>query len=103
MDRPNATPTSAEPADAIGCQVAQIAKSLIFRGKNSQRPVMVIASGINRVNEKKLAELLAEPVEKPDADFVRQRTGFVIGGVPPLEIGRARVGKECRSRWSPYH
>jgi prolyl-tRNA editing enzyme YbaK/EbsC (Cys-tRNA(Pro) deacylase) len=77
VELPNTTRTSAEAAQAVGCQVAQIAKSVIFRGKNTQRPVLVIASGINRVNEKKLAE-------KPDADFVRQRTGFVIGGVPPL-------------------
>ncbi len=84
VELPNTTRTSAEAAAAVGCQVAQIAKSLIFRGKNTQRPILAIASGINRVNEKKLAELVGEPVEKPDADFVRQRTGFVIGGVPPL-------------------
>jgi prolyl-tRNA editing enzyme YbaK/EbsC (Cys-tRNA(Pro) deacylase) len=84
VELPNTTRTSAEAAEAVGCEVAQIAKSVIFRGKNTQRPILVVASGINRVNEKKLAEFIAEPVEKPDADFVRQRTGFVIGGVPPL-------------------
>jgi prolyl-tRNA editing enzyme YbaK/EbsC (Cys-tRNA(Pro) deacylase) len=81
---PNTTRSAAEAAQAIGCTVAQIAKSLVFKGKTTQRPILVIASGINRVNEKKIAEYLSEPIEKPDADFVRQRTGFVIGGVPPV-------------------
>ena len=44
----------------------------------------MIASGANRVNEKKLAKLLGEKVRRPDADFVRQETGFVVGGVPPV-------------------
>ncbi len=81
---PQTTRTSAEAAQAIGCTVAQIAKSVIFKAKNSGKPVLVIASGTNRVNEKKLATYLSEPVEKPDAEFVRQRTGFVIGGVAPV-------------------
>jgi prolyl-tRNA editing enzyme YbaK/EbsC (Cys-tRNA(Pro) deacylase) len=81
---PASTRTSAEAAQAVGCQVGQIAKSIVFRGQNSHRPVLVIASGSNRVNEKKIAAVLGEPLAKADADFVRQRTGFVIGGVPPL-------------------
>lgn len=76
--------TSAEAAAAIGCTVAQIAKSLIFKGARTGSPVLVIASGTNRVNTQKLAEQLGEPVEKPDADYVREKTGFVIGGVPPV-------------------
>ena len=84
QEHPQTTRTSAEAAAAIGCTVAQIAKSVIFKAKNSGRPVLVIASGTNRVNEKKLAASLGESVEKPDADFVRQRTGFVIGGVAPV-------------------
>ncbi len=78
------TRSALDAARAIGCQVGQIAKSLIFRGKRSQEPVLVIASGANRVDESKLGELLGEPVERPDADYVRLRTGFVIGGVPPV-------------------
>jgi prolyl-tRNA editing enzyme YbaK/EbsC (Cys-tRNA(Pro) deacylase) len=81
---PATTRTSAEAAQAIGCQLAQIAKSVVFKGKHTQKPILVIASGANRVNEKKMAELVAEPIEKPDADYVRQRTGFVIGGVAPV-------------------
>ena len=76
--------TSAQAASAVGCQVDQIAKSLVFRGAQSQRAVLVIASGANRVDEGKVAALIAEPVGRADADFVRQRTGFAIGGVAPV-------------------
>lgn len=78
------TRTSAEAATAIGCEVAQIAKSLVFKGRQSGKAILVIASGVNRVNEKRIASLAGEPIERPDADFVRQQTGFVIGGVPPV-------------------
>jgi prolyl-tRNA editing enzyme YbaK/EbsC (Cys-tRNA(Pro) deacylase) len=81
---PARTRTSAEAAAAIGCTVAQIAKSIIFRAKPSQRAVLVMASGVNRVDEKKVAALIGEGIGKADAEFVRGRTGFVIGGVPPL-------------------
>jgi len=84
IEHEQTTRTSAEAAQVVGCEVGQIAKSLIFKGKQSGRAVLVIASGANRVDEKKLRDLLGEKVEKPDADFVRSRTGFVIGGVPPL-------------------
>jgi len=84
VEMPDSTRTAAEAAAAIGCTVAQIAKSLVFRGTESGDPVLVIASGTNRVDPQRLAALLGEPVEKPDADYVRERTGFVIGGVPPL-------------------
>ena len=73
-----------DAAEAVGCEVGQIVKSLVFKGKASQKPVLVVASGSNRVNEKRLAELISEPVKMPDADFVRQKTGFAIGGVPPI-------------------
>jgi prolyl-tRNA editing enzyme YbaK/EbsC (Cys-tRNA(Pro) deacylase) len=76
--------TSAEAARAVGCRVDQIAKSLVFRGAETQRAVLVIASGANRVDEVKVAALVAEPVERADADFVRARTGFAIGGVAPV-------------------
>jgi len=84
VEMPDSTRTAAEAAAAIGCTVAQIAKSLVFRGAHSGAPVLVIASGTNRVDPQRLATLIGEPVEKPDADYVRERTGFVIGGVPPL-------------------
>jgi len=78
------TRTSAEAAQAVGCSVEQIAKSIVFKGKQSQRPILVIASGPNRVNEKRMEELISEPLGKADADYVRKHTGFVIGGVPPV-------------------
>lgn len=81
---PASTRTSAEAAAAIGCDVAQIAKSLIFRARESGRPVLVMASGANRVDEKAVGRLLGETLERADADFVRLRTGFAIGGVPPV-------------------
>ncbi len=79
------TRTSEEAAQAIGCQVAQIAKTLIFRTKTTHRPVCVIASGVNRVNEKRIKEIVGEAIERADADFVRKHTGFAIGGVTPIE------------------
>ncbi len=79
------TRTSEEAARAIGCQVAQIAKTLIFRTKKTHRPVCVIASGINRVNEKRIGEIVGEKIERADADFVLAHTGFAIGGIPPID------------------
>jgi prolyl-tRNA editing enzyme YbaK/EbsC (Cys-tRNA(Pro) deacylase) len=78
------TRTSADAAAAIGCSVAQIAKSLVFRAGNSGRPVLVIASGANRVEERLVAEALGERILKADAAFVRDKTGFAIGGVAPV-------------------
>lgn len=84
VELPQSTRTAAEAAAAVGCTVGQIAKSLIFRAAESGRPVLVIASGSNRVDERAVAAQLGEPLAKADADFVRARTGFVIGGVPPI-------------------
>ena len=78
------TRTSADAAAAIGCQVAQIAKSVVFRARSGDRPVLVIASGINRVDEKKLAAELNDGIGRADAEFVRNATGFAIGGVAPV-------------------
>jgi len=78
------TRSSADAAAAIGCSVAQIAKSLVFRAKPSGRPVLVVASGANRVDEKKVEAALGEKLGKADANYVREKTGFAIGGVPPV-------------------
>jgi prolyl-tRNA editing enzyme YbaK/EbsC (Cys-tRNA(Pro) deacylase) len=78
------TGTSAQAAAAIGCEIAQIAKSIVFRIKSQDRPLMVVASGANRIDEKKIRDVIGEKPGKADADFVRARTGYVIGGVPPL-------------------
>ena len=84
VELPQTTRSSAEAAQAVGCRVEQIAKSIIFKTRQTARPLLVIASGINRVDEHRLSELAGDKVEKPDADFVREKTGFVIGGVPPF-------------------
>jgi prolyl-tRNA editing enzyme YbaK/EbsC (Cys-tRNA(Pro) deacylase) len=84
VELPASTRTSQEAAQAIGCQVGQIAKSIVFRAGTSQQAVLVIASGPNRVNEKVIEELIGEAIVKADAEFVRQKAGFVIGGVPPV-------------------
>ena len=80
----DSTRTAKEAAQAVGCQVGQIVKSLIFKGKESGKPILVVASGSNRVNEKRLGELAGEKIEKADAQFVRQHTGYAVGGVPPI-------------------
>ena len=78
------TRTAADAAAAVGCEVAEIAKSLLFRARESGRPVLVVASGVNRVDENKIAALIGETIARADADFVREKTGFAIGGVPPV-------------------
>lgn len=80
----DSTRSAAEAAAAVGCQVGQIAKSLIFKGAETGRAILVIASGANRVHEKRVGKLLGEKLEKADADFVREQTGFAIGGIPPI-------------------
>lgn len=76
--------TSAEAAAAIGCSVAEIAKSIVFRGQTSGTAVMVVASGDNRVSEAKVAGLVGQALGRADADFVRAATGYAIGGVAPF-------------------
>jgi prolyl-tRNA editing enzyme YbaK/EbsC (Cys-tRNA(Pro) deacylase) len=78
------TRSAQDAARSVGCEVGQIAKSLVFKGATTRQAVLVITSGSNRVDEKKLSERIGEPVLKADADFVRQQTGFAIGGVPPV-------------------
>jgi len=85
------TRTTEDAAAAIGCTVAEIAKSLVFRAKETNRPVLVVASGVNRVDEKKAAALVGERIGRADADFVRVKTGFAIGGVPPVGHATAPV------------
>lgn len=84
VELPASTRSAAEAAEAVGCTLGQIVKSLVFRALDSDRPVLVETSGANRVNEQLLGTLVGETIGKADAEFVRQRTGFVIGGVPPV-------------------
>jgi prolyl-tRNA editing enzyme YbaK/EbsC (Cys-tRNA(Pro) deacylase) len=84
IELPQSTRTAQEAADAVGCEVGQIAKSLVFRGKESGRAILVITSGANRVNVAMVANQLGERIEKAEAAFVRHETGYAIGGVPPV-------------------
>jgi prolyl-tRNA editing enzyme YbaK/EbsC (Cys-tRNA(Pro) deacylase) len=84
IEMPAMTRTAKQAAATIGCTVAQIAKSIVFRAVPSRSPILVIASGTNRVNVERIQEIVGEAVEIADADYVREMTGFVIGGVPPV-------------------
>ena len=84
VELPDSTRTAVEAAQAVGCDVAQIVKSLVFRGKDSDRPILIAASGANRVRESKVVACIGEPIAKADADYVRERTGYAIGGIPPI-------------------
>ena len=84
FDRP--TRTSAEAAEAIGCALGQIAKSVVLRDTAGGGAVVVVASGDRRVCERKVAAALATTVGRADAAFVREATGFAIGGVSPVGL-----------------
>jgi len=84
------TRTAEEAAAAIGCAPAEIAKSLVFRAA-SGKPVLVVASGAHRVDENAVGALVGETIARADADFVREATGFAIGGVPPVGHRNAPV------------
>jgi len=84
IEHVESTRTAQEAADRAGCELGQIVKSLIFKGKTSNKPILVLTSGANRVDEKRIREYAGENIGKADADFVRAVTGFAIGGVPPL-------------------
>jgi prolyl-tRNA editing enzyme YbaK/EbsC (Cys-tRNA(Pro) deacylase) len=84
IEHADSTRTAQEAADRAGCELGQIVKSLIFRGRTSGKPILVLTSGANRVDEKRITEYAGEPIGRADADFVRAVTGFAIGGVPPI-------------------
>jgi len=81
---PVAARTSQQAADALGIDVGRIAKSLVFRASRSSRAVLVIAAGDRRVDETRVAEALGEPIERATPEFVREHTGFAVGGVAPV-------------------
>lgn len=80
---PASTRTAKEAAAAVNCEVAQIAKSIVFKATDSERAVLVVASGNNQIDAGKVGAFLGEALNKASADFVREKTGFAIGGVPP--------------------
>ena len=84
IEHSESTRTAQEAADRAGCELGQIVKSLIFKGRDSGKPILVLTSGANRVDEKRISEYAREPIGRADADFVRATTGFAIGGVPPF-------------------
>ena len=84
IEHAESTRTAQEAADRAGCALGQIVKSLIFKGKESGKPILVLTSGANRVDEKRISGYAGELIGKADADFARTVTGFVIGGVPPI-------------------
>lgn len=90
LELPGETRTAEDAADSLGCRVEQIVKSLVFRRAVTDGPVLVLASGRNRIDLEKLAAILGEPLVKADADYVKRVTGYAIGGVPP-------VGHKCSS------
>jgi prolyl-tRNA editing enzyme YbaK/EbsC (Cys-tRNA(Pro) deacylase) len=83
---PESTRTAKEAAEAIGCSLGQIVKSLLFMGGNTRKPVMALASGANRVDENALADAVGEKIERANPDFVLEHTGYAIGGVPPVGL-----------------
>jgi len=84
VEHAESTRTAQEAADRAGCELGQIVKSLIFRGKTSGKPILVLTSGANRVDEKRISGYAGELISRADADFVRAVTGYAIGGVPPI-------------------
>jgi Cys-tRNA(Pro) deacylase len=84
VEHSESTRTAQEAADRAGCELGQIVKSLIFKGKESGKPILVLTSGANRVDEKRISGYAGEPISRADAEFVRAVTGFAIGGVPPF-------------------
>ncbi|HXW67915.1 MAG TPA: YbaK/EbsC family protein [Thermoplasmata archaeon] len=88
LELPESTRTAADAARAVGCQVRQIVKSLVFRAGAEGPPVLFLVAGSNRVDPARAAELVGVPLERADPEFVRSVTGYAIGGVPPA--GHAR-------------
>jgi prolyl-tRNA editing enzyme YbaK/EbsC (Cys-tRNA(Pro) deacylase) len=84
IEHAESTRTALEAAERAGCELGQIVKSLIFKGKGSGKPILVLTSGANRVDEKRIREYAREGIGKADADFVRAVSGYAIGGVPPV-------------------
>jgi prolyl-tRNA editing enzyme YbaK/EbsC (Cys-tRNA(Pro) deacylase) len=78
------TKTAKDAAFALKCKVEQIVKSLVFKKKNKDEPIIILVSGSNRVDENKVSKIIGYEIEKADADFVKEKTGYAIGGVPPI-------------------
>lgn len=98
---PESTHTAADAARAVNCDIACIAKSLVFRNRDNGEPVLIIASGKNRVDLERAGQALGSRLERADADFVRDQTGYAIGGIPPTAHSRPMttlLDSELRTR-----
>jgi prolyl-tRNA editing enzyme YbaK/EbsC (Cys-tRNA(Pro) deacylase) len=80
----DSTRTAPEAAAAVGCELGAIVKSLVMRGTSTDTPVLALVSGDNRADVALIEAVLDEPVERPDATYVREVTGYAIGGIPPV-------------------
>ncbi|HYG56214.1 MAG TPA: YbaK/EbsC family protein [Burkholderiales bacterium] len=99
VELPGAARTAQAAAAFLGCEIGQIANSLVFRAARSDTPVLVMSSGARRIDLERLGALMGESVEKANADFVRQHTGFAIGGVPPVGHGLRAYVEKSLSRY----
>lgn len=86
VELPESTRTAVDAAHAVHCEVKQIAKSLIFKTRENSQAILVITSGANRVNEEVVGSIIGEEIAVASADFVREQTGFAIGGVSPVGL-----------------
>ena len=84
LKMPTSTRTAEDAANACRCATSQIVKSLVFQGKTSEQPILLLVSGTNRVDQDAVADRIGESLKRPDAAYVRDITGFAIGGIPPL-------------------
>ncbi|MEI4486330.1 YbaK/EbsC family protein [Frigidibacter sp. MR17.14] len=84
LEFPESTRTAQQAADAAGCEIDQIAKSIIFRGQDSGRVILFVTAGGNRVCPERATAIAGEPLGKADAAEIRAATGFAIGGVAPF-------------------
>ena len=84
LEMPGETRTAAQAAAAAGCEIDQIAKSIIFRGEHTGHVVLFLTAGGNQVSAEKASAVAGQPLGKADADLIRAETGFAIGGVAPI-------------------
>ncbi len=84
LELPHTTRTATDAAQAIGCTISQIVKSLIFKTRDTHKPVLILVSGSNKVDLEVIEKEVGEPITKADAEFTRMITGFAIGGIPPI-------------------
>ena len=92
LELPQSSRTAKEAAEAVGCHVSQIVKSLVFETENSHKPILVLTSGSNKVNEVVVGTIIGEKINFASVEFVREMTGFAIGGVSPFGLkGKIRT------------